>query len=85
MKIDQTFLHPHPRTLQWWEERKMCQKCAHLKDTPIKTVGGVVKSGGGMVCTAIKREGMMIAQLSCIMAREGPCGPRAVMFKEKTR
>lgn len=83
MKIDRTFLTPHPRTVLWFEQRETCARCAnHLligttemrcKVAPMLVSGGLAKAHAA--------RGTFIY---CIDAREpeGACGPDAKLFVE---
>jgi hypothetical protein len=85
MMIDQTFLKPHWRTVQWLVEKEQCKRCKHMNDRPTKRGPGQngSGSGGGMYCTAIAAGKTPFGDNSCISTREKSCGPGAKLFEAK--
>lgn len=83
MIIDQTFLKPHWRTVQWWREREQCAQCKHMavRPTRSRTKGVGSDLGGGWVCAAVMRGPG--TGTTCIDARDRDCGPDAKLFEGK--
>lgn len=48
MQLDQTFLWPHSKTLEWWRQRDKCRSCAHLIER-----APTQKGSRGMRCAAV--------------------------------
>lgn len=76
MKIDTTFLRPHPATLAWWAARDACRTCSHHMPPAV--------FGDGERCRRLQRPiggggyGRRIHPY-CIDARDegAECGPAA--------
>lgn len=78
--LDETFLNVHPRTLLWWEERKLCEKCAHVRiseTTASWTCNAAFGRWAGRPANGGDR--------SCIRVRESAtrCGPEGRLFKPR--
>lgn len=69
---DTTWLAPHPRTVEWWTQRVLCERCTHMRkgDTWIK-------------CEVTPWAG--VGRAYCIDAREPGqrCGTHATLFQPK--
>ena len=77
--FDQRFLKPNPATVAWMQQRKTCERCAHLV-----AVKGT-KESDALRCavTPMANQANGIRRLHyCIDARlpGWPCGPHADLF-----
>lgn len=79
-KIDSTFLNPHPRTVLWNEQRKLCEVCVNVvrKDEEVRCQ---LASAGTQRVEAPMRSRKL--HIYCIDAREPgqPCGPTGDLFE----
>lgn len=75
--IDERFLSVHPRTALWWEQREVCQRCKHVRQTE-----QTPKAGGEMFCAVVAGGGGN-GRHPCITARDEnqACGPTAWLFE----
>jgi rRNA maturation protein Nop10 len=75
--LDERFLHLHPRTALWWQQREQCRACAHLS----------------LRESSPKCGGHQSTLWTCLAASDGrhhsaiemrdpgsPCGPDATLF-----
>ena len=77
---DQRFLAPHPRTVEWLEQRKTCERCKHCADSGHNNRNNPL----GIRCWKTPQMGSD-PYAYCIDAREPgqPCGSDAVLFEQK--
>ena len=79
MLIDTRFLKIHPRTELWFEQRKQCERCAHV-DPHMPTT-----ARESLRCKAVMKTVPITVGEYCIDAREdGLCGPEARFFEERS-
>lgn len=81
MKLDPRFLSIHPSTALWFEQRKLCDKCANCSRPPVKA-NGIAVSVYRCLAMPVPVKGKYGF---CIEARDadGVCGPNATKFQPK--
>ena len=81
--LSDTFLTIHPATELWWQQREQCLRCAHVSR---RLEGTDRKSSEVLRCQVARAPLGRRERAYCIDARlpDGPCGPEAKLFKEKT-